>query len=227
MIVRIIKMMIVFLVAGFASANAQRYEHRRPLSVKDQIVMKLDSIDHFYFSRLPTRERFGARHRLDDVIQLVDQLGNGIEEREQALREKERTLQERERAVEEKEHALNHNRDRDDDRGRHKEAVLISPMDPQQFDQLLSTIERTPFVQDKKKVLRTSAMSNYFMTDQVITLASKFPFDNDRIDVIETLYPRILDPDKNYLLYNCFTFSDGKNKLENFINGYKRQNGNN
>jgi hypothetical protein len=55
------------------------------------------------------------------------------------------------------------------------------------------------------------------MVDQVIRLASKFSFDNDKLEVVEMLYPKIIDLNKNYLLYNCFTFSDAKNKLEKFI----------
>ncbi|HEY4787052.1 MAG TPA: DUF4476 domain-containing protein [Bacteroidales bacterium] len=222
---KMVKMMIVLFFAGAAFTNAQRDERRRPLSTKDLIVMKLDSIDQFYFSHMRTRERFDAQRRLDDVVQLVNQLGSGIEEREKSLREREKMLDERERALDERERALRRDhdniRDRDNDRDEHRdrvrEAARVSPMDQQDFDQLMGMVERTPFAQDKKKIISTSAMSNYFLIDQVVKLTSKFSFDNDRLDVIQLLYPRILNLDKNYLLYDCLTFSDSKNKLQRFI----------
>ena len=58
--------------------------------------------------------------------------------------------------------------------------------------------------------------------DEVIKLVSNFAFDNDKLDVIELFYPRLVDLEKNYLLYNCLTFSDGKNKLEKFIDANQK-----
>jgi hypothetical protein len=93
------------------------------------------------------------------------------------------------------------------------------------LNQLSQTIDNASFAQDKKKVFKTSVTHYYFTVDQVIHLASKFSFDNDRLDIVELAYPKIIDLDKNYLLYNCFTFSDAKSKLEKFIDDFNKNPG--
>lgn len=214
-----------YLVAGLllwmaiSLATAQRYDRHRPLSPKEQILMKLDSIDLLYMSRLRSRDHFEARKRLDAIAQLVDGVLDDVRNREISISEREKALDNRERALEERERDREHfkDRDRNRDRDRDRDEVRISPIGMPEFEQLMSAVEKSPFDQDKKKIIKTSAMNNYFLVDQVIKLASKFAFDKDKLDMVESLYPKILDLDKNYLLYNCFTFSDSKDKLEKFI----------
>jgi len=219
----------IYIVIGFflliiaPFSNAQRHERGRPMSIKEQILVKLDSNDLVYISRLRTRDHFEARRKLDAIAQLVDRLSDNLRERELALSDREKALQKREMTLEDRERDREHfnerdrNRDRDGDRNHDKEVVRVSPISMQEFDQLLGAVEKSPFDQDKKKIVKTSATNNYFLVDQVIKLTSKFSFDKDKLDVIEILYPRILDLDKNYLLYNCFTFSDSKDKLGKFM----------
>jgi hypothetical protein len=219
-----------------------------PIPLRDRIMMKLDSIDHLYLVRLRPREMDDARRKLDGVAQLVDRLDAQVQDREkmvmdreQLLRDKERDLQDREQVLRARDRELqdrerdlndrmnndrnrNRNRDRDRDNdhdmGPNGNVVRVSPMSPPEFDQLMEAVQHSAFDQDKKKVIRTASVNNFFMIDQVIKMASKCAFDKDRLEIIQILYPRILDLDKNYLLYNCFTFSDSKNKLEQFIRDY-------
>lgn len=231
----------IFLVVAcmlvISLVSAQHYDAPKPLGPRERLLMSLDSLDRFYIGRLRPRERFGAEQMLDRINQSLKRLGRNLEERErnlddreQALRDKERDLQEREAAIREKEQdrAWRHDRDKGDNRDydRFKDDRRHQPdaMDDREFQMLITSVEQAPFTQDKVKVIRTSAMNNYFFIDQVIKLASKLPFDSDKLEVVETLYPRILDVDKNYLLYNCFTFSDSKNKLEKFIKEYQPDN---
>ena len=225
MTIKILSVASLFFILIFTSSNAQKFERSRPKNIKEQILIKLDSIDLIYFSSLRTREKFEARRKLDNIVMLVDKLEDQIKEKENEIMERERMVSDREKEMlsKERERDLDHNRNRDrdrdhdKDRDRQKEDIRISPINLQEFDQLIQSIERTAFDQDKKKIIRTSSMNNYFLVDQVIKIAAKFSFDNDKLDIIEVLYLRILDQDKNYMLYNCFTFSDSKNKLENFI----------
>jgi len=162
---------------------------------------------------------------LDAVAQLVDILSDELRNKEIALAEMEKKLKSRERGYDDrdrdkfvdKDRYDDREKDRSIDRDRDRNIPRISPIGIVEFDQLVTSLERTPFDKDKKIIVRTSATNNYFMVDQVIKIASKFSFDNDKLEVIQTLYLKIIDVDKSYLLYNCFTFSDGKNKLEKFI----------
>ena len=208
--------------------NGQKFErHSRLLSLREQIIMKLDSIDQIFLSQLHSREHFEARKKLDGVIVLFDKRESELQERERLLQERERSIQDREQAMQDKERGRDHHkdndldkdtyRDNDRDRDRHKDKDAVVPISQDDMNQLVSAIDNAPFVQDKKNVLKTAYNYHYYMVDQVIRLASKFSFDNDRLDVVEMLYPKIIDLNKNYLLYNCFTFSEAKNKLEKFI----------
>ena len=264
---RTILPMLLLAVLPFLNASGQKYDRQGPakgpvqgpnqgplqgpqqgpLSLRDRIMMKLDSIDLIYFSRLRQRDMMEARRKLDGVAHMVDRMEDqlqdrerALQDREQALREKERDQQEREQLLRAKDKELqdrerdlndrmsndrnrNRNRDRDNDRindrdkGQNGNLVRISPMSPPEFDQLMDAVQHAAFDQDKKKVIRTASINNYFLIDQVIRMASKCAFDKDRLEIIQLLYSRILDLDKNYLLYNCLTFSDSKNKLEQFI----------
>jgi hypothetical protein len=232
----------IFLALAFSVffaglISAQRNDAPRPMGPRERLLMSLDSLDRFYIGRLKPRDRYGAEQMLDRITNSVKRLGRNMEERErdldnreQALRDKERDLQEREAAIREREQdrAWRHDRDKGDDRdyNRSNDDRRRQPeaMDDRDFQMLLASVEQAPFTQDKVKVIRTSAMNNYFFIDQVIKLTSKLPFDGDKLEVVETLYPKILDVDKNYLLYNCITFSDSKNKLEKFIREYQPDN---
>jgi hypothetical protein len=200
--------------------------------------MKIDSVDQIYLSKLYSREHFEAKRKMDGIIQLFDIRESEIQERERALKDKDLDLQEREQDLDDREQALDDrekaldergkgdhrdwNRDGDRKKEKVREADIISPISQEDLNQLAATVDNASFAQDKKNVIRTAAPYHYFMVDQVIRLASKFSFDNDKLDVIETLYPKIINIDKNYMLYNCFTFSDAKNKLEKFINDYNK-----
>ena len=91
------------------------------------------------------------------------------------------------------------------------------PMRRDEFESLLNAINKAPFSSDKKKIIMSAGDHNFFLCDQVIQLASKLSFDNDKLEMVEALYPKVLDRDKSYTLFNCFTFSTSKDKLQNFI----------
>ena len=236
---KIIVLLIVLSVLPYSYSQAQQINNQRQRTLKERILLKIDSINQMCQFKLRPRDKVQARITLNGIVDLVDQMDNQLRERERVLVDRERILNDKEVQWQEKD--LHHDRDRNgsrdqirnrdqnqnQDRDRYQnqndksdqEEVTVSPMSFEEFDQLMLSLEQTSFDQDKKKVVRTACLNNYFMVDQAIKLASKFSFDNDRLDVIETLYPHLLDQDKNYLLYNCFTFSDAKNKLETFIQG--------
>lgn len=203
--------------------TAQKFDRRRQLSIRDQLQMKVDSINQIYLSKLHSREHFEAKRQLDGVIQLFDKREFELQQREQALQERERILEEREQALQQRNKEWDRDRDNDRDKIRDKNRDHDRadnhplPISQDEFGQLLQVVDNASFAQDKKRVVKTSVLSHYFMVDQLIRLASKFSFDNDKLEVVETVYPKLLDLDKNYLLYNCFTFSDAKTKLEKFI----------
>ena len=231
MTLKFLSLLIFLLLVPFVSSNAQNRERQQQPTLKDQILMKLDSINQSYLSLLKGRDKYESRKILNRVIDLIDILEDKIREDEHLLRESDRIIAEKDRMIQDLDRNHDFKPDRKSDRDnydnqdndrRHHDKVVVNPMSFTEFNQLVSSVENTAFDQDKKKIVKSASASNYFMVDQVIKLVSKFAFDNDKLDVIELLYPRLVDLEKNYLLYNCLTFSDGKNKLEKFIDANQK-----
>jgi hypothetical protein len=91
------------------------------------------------------------------------------------------------------------------------------PMPENDFRLFLLTIDNQKFESDKITVIREAAVTNYFMIGQLIQLLEKLSFDDDRIKVIELVYPAILDRENSHLLYNFLNFSSSKEKLNQII----------
>jgi len=104
-----------------------------------------------------------------------------------------------------------------------KEVVeVVRPISEPNFRELMNAVSSEAFDKNKRQVISTSSEFNFFMTDQVASLAGLFSFDEGKVEVIKILYPKILDPEKNYLLYKCVTFPRSKQDLESFINNFNK-----
>jgi hypothetical protein len=100
---------------------------------------------------------------------------------------------------------------------------LPMPMNDAEFNELLNTVKKQSFKDDKVRVIRLSAGYNFYTVNQVVTLAKTAHFGDERVEIIKVLYPRIIDYHKSFQLYECLTFDSEKKKLEQIINEYDAQ----
>ena len=120
----------------------------------------------------------------------------------------------------------NKDESRRDRRDKHKENVIF-PMDDASFNSLQSTMDNEFTADDRIRIVRLSAASNYFTMDQLIELIKKFTFDDNRMQIIELVYPKLINTENSHLLFNYVSFISSKNRLEEIIkNGEQNKNTN-
>lgn len=64
---------------------------------------------------------------------------------------------------------------------------------------------------------------NLFTTEQVKGIARKMTFDRDKMWVLKTLYPYIIDRDKAFTLQEELSHSSSKKEFSKFVTDYDRQ----
>ena len=99
------------------------------------------------------------------------------------------------------------------------------PMSPRAFASLLRMLEEASFSDEKYSIVREAASKNYFTSQQVLQILKKFDFEDDRLKVAKLLYPRVVDPENFFIVYDAFTFSSSKRELRKWVEKYDREHG--
>lgn len=82
---------------------------------------------------------------------------------------------------------------------------------------LVHAIDQASYSNDKLAVLRDAARYAWFDTAQVMTLMDRFSFSADKVKAAALLYPRVLDPNHFYQVYQHLTFSSARQQLHRLI----------
>lgn len=99
-------------------------------------------------------------------------------------------------------------------------APVVQPIDNGRLQQLTQAMVREAFPKDKLRVLNDfTSRNNYFLVSQMRQLMDQFSFSNDRLEAVRLLWPRVLDRDNGFQLYQSFPFSGDKEKLRQIIGG--------
>jgi hypothetical protein len=94
---------------------------------------------------------------------------------------------------------------------------VVRPMPDGHFKRVNEAVAKETFVEDKMRVLTLAAGDNYFLISQVGQLMTHFSFSQDKLTVVRSLKPRILDPENGYQLYSAFSFSSDKKRLQEIL----------
>ena len=86
------------------------------------------------------------------------------------------------------------------------------PMDDRSFEMLRRSVDRAPFVSDKLAVLSSAAGTQLFVVPQVLTLLAEIHPSSARLDALQILWPRVLDRQNSFLIYDSFRFSADKRR---------------
>lgn len=109
--------------------------------------------------------------------------------------------------------------------GSYGNADIIYPpiMDDATYAQLLEQIEETSFNSDKKQIIEMAKTHNLFTTEQVKAIARTMNFDRDKMWVLKTLYPYIIDRDRAFTLQEVLSHSSSKKEFSKYVTDYDRQ----
>ena len=80
-----------------------------------------------------------------------------------------------------------------------------------------------PFKDDRMKLLNAALAGSDFTSAQCLQLTKLYTFDDDRMEIMKIMYPRIVDKEAFFTVINTLTFSSSKEKMKDFIIGYGKR----
>jgi len=80
------------------------------------------------------------------------------------------------------------------------------PMAPRAFAAFYGEVQRNPFDNQRLELIRIQAQASVFTANQSYQLLQLFVFDNHRLDALEVLAGRIVDPQNTHGIPALFTF---------------------
>jgi len=102
------------------------------------------------------------------------------------------------------------------------EAVTVSArrmMTDVEFRELVTTIERSSFADDRLRTLELAAKNTSFTVSQIVRIIGLFTFADDKLKSLRIAYPGCADPQNNFRIPEAFLFSDDKDTARKIISG--------
>ena len=96
-------------------------------------------------------------------------------------------------------------------------------MNDQLFQTFYKEMKNEPFKDDRMKLLNAALAGYDFTSAQCLQLTKLYTFDDDRMEIMKIMYPRIVDKEAFFTVINTLTFSSSKEKMKDFIIGYGKR----
>ena len=96
-------------------------------------------------------------------------------------------------------------------------------MNDQLFQTFYKEMKNEPFKDDRMKLLNAALSGSDFTSAQCLQLTKLYTFDDDRMEIMKIMYPRIVDKEAFFTVINTLTFSSSKEKMKDFIIGYGKR----
>ena len=96
-------------------------------------------------------------------------------------------------------------------------------MNDQLFQTFYKEMRNEPFKDDRMKLLNAALAGSDFTSAQCLQLTKLYTFDDDRMEIMKIMYPRIVDKEAFFTVINTLTFSSSKEKMKDFIIGYGKR----
>lgn len=90
-------------------------------------------------------------------------------------------------------------------------------MDNQTFEMYLEAFKKFSFTSEKMSFLREQMHIQHFSSAQAATLMEQLAFDSDKLEFAKMVYPKIIDPQNFFLVYEKFSFSSTREQLLNYL----------
>ena len=82
------------------------------------------------------------------------------------------------------------------------------------FKMMCEVVDDASFHEKKIGVIKVACISSYFSSEQCVKLLSIFSFENAKLEALEVLVPRVLEPDAKEILKQFSFFSNKEKALE-------------
>ncbi|SNC77095.1 protein of unknown function [Hymenobacter gelipurpurascens] len=95
-------------------------------------------------------------------------------------------------------------------------------MSPQDVSRLLQSVQRQSFDDNKLPILREALGAASLESDDLTRILSTLTFDRNRVELAKYAYPRIVDPQNFYRVYEAFDFQSNVQELQQYVQAYRR-----
>lgn len=110
------------------------------------------------------------------------------------------------------------------DQGEHRPGYGYNRvMNDQLFQTFYKEMKNEPFKDDRMKLLNAALAGSDFTSAQCLQLTKLYTFDDDRMEIMKIMYPRIVDKEAFFTVINTLTFSSSKEKMKDFMIGYSKR----
>ena len=96
-------------------------------------------------------------------------------------------------------------------------------MNDQLFQTFYKEMKNEPFKDDRMKLLNAALAGSDVTSAQSLQLTKLYTLDDDRMEIMKIMYPRIVDKEAFFTVINTLTFSSSKEKMKDFIIGYGKR----
>lgn len=182
------------------------------INVVDEIANRIELLQNKYHSKLNKLDQKRTNKLIDEIYELLALLPDDISTSQKGENANVNiTFEVNEQQTETQTTVIEH-----------KIEVVEEVTEPiamsnSEFNNLLNNVKNEGFADDQTSVVRIAAKSKYFTISQLITLLDVFSFSDDKINIVQIVYPRVVDKDDAHNLLGAFTYSDDKNKVEQII----------
>lgn len=90
------------------------------------------------------------------------------------------------------------------------------------FQKLYNTVKSKPFKDDQLELLSIGVADRYFSCQQCIRLMSIYTFDDDKLNVLDIVAPRIADPENYEDIVRSLSFLSSQDKVRKMFSGPRR-----
>ncbi len=94
-------------------------------------------------------------------------------------------------------------------------------MDNVSFGDALRTIKSSSWDDTKLSTAKTIANTNYFTTDQIMTICKLFSWDDSKLDFAKFAYTRCVDYNNYYKVATVFSWESNRKALNDYINSHR------
>lgn len=95
------------------------------------------------------------------------------------------------------------------------------PMSATDFNGVIQTLKNQGFDNERLLIAKQVIGVNYFNVNQVREMMALFSFDESKLDIAKTAYPKTVDRENYFKINDELTYSSSKEELNRFLMSYK------
>lgn len=96
-------------------------------------------------------------------------------------------------------------------------------MNEQLFRAFLNNVKKEPFADERMALIKTALANSDFTSAQCLQLTKLYTFDDDRMDIMKMMYPRIVDKEAFFTVIATLTFSSNRDEMNKYVRNYGRR----